>query len=225
MSRSKDTTVQWSHDCDNILPRTRKTGTHPCNHSRRRTVRRCTRAQTRPTPFGFVLSWYPPGPTTVSQPITLSPNSYVDTDPRWLRLNLKCKVTTLYTKPSSQMKRRSARYKQHYNAKVHVEPEFLHNQFVFVNRLPFISKTSTADEMVKACYAKLRLQSAVPFQTIEAQPHTVVINEYIVASTVSIQSYSSPGTKRTSSHSTTDTKLTWERNAQGRPRSKSKGVS
>lgn len=78
------------------------------------------RAGTRPklqTPSAL-LSWHQFGPTTISQQSALTPHSYIDTDPWWLKIILFRKVAALQAKAGSQMKRRRAQYKQLDDAKV-----------------------------------------------------------------------------------------------------------
>lgn len=67
-------------------------------------------------------------PTTVSKQSALPSDSYINADPRWLRLNLQYDVAALPAKASSQVKRRRAPYKQHSDVQVRVEPELLSKQ-------------------------------------------------------------------------------------------------
>lgn len=153
---------------------------------------------TNTSPFSFVLSQRPPGPrTTVSQPSALASDSYVDIAPGWLRLNLQSKTAAVHVKAKSQLKRRDAWYKRHYDASVHTEPEFVLSQSGFIDKLPLISKANAADEMANASYNKLLTRKTGPFRAIKMQPHRVVIDKERRPNTVPLHKITTaPGMRR-----------------------------
>lgn len=77
------------------------------------------------TPLSLVLLRHQPGPTTVSQPSALTSDSYANNSTRWLRLDLQCKINALQPKNNFQLEKQGAQYKRHYDAKAHVEPDFV----------------------------------------------------------------------------------------------------
>lgn len=95
--------------------------------------------------FSLLLSRRPPGLTTVSLPSALIPNSYVDTDPWWLGLNIQRMVAVLHDKTNYQMRSQNPQYKRYYNPKIHVKSEFESNRWVFVDKLQLTGKTNTGD--------------------------------------------------------------------------------
>lgn len=115
------------------------------------------------TPFRVVLSQHPPGQTTVPQPSAASRDSYVDTDPRWLSLNLQ---------------RKSGQYKYNYHVILYTGIEFVPNQCVAAYKLSLTDKANIADQMKRASYIKLKTKTFGPFQIIiKVQSLKVVLNE------------------------------------------------
>lgn len=148
-------------------------------------MRRFT-SSTNKTLISLVLLQHPSEPATAFQPSALASNSHINTDPRRLRQKLYRKIAELQARANSQLKGGGTQSKRHYDARKHVEPEFLPNQLVFNDKLPFTDKTNTADEMAEASYKKLQPRKAGPFQTIKMQPHTVVLDGKGLPNTVSI---------------------------------------
>lgn len=72
------------------------------------------------------------------------------------------------------VKRGSAQFKRHYNAKVHDKPEFMTNRWVFVNKLLFTDAANTEDELTRVSYNKLQLEKAGPLRNIKIKQHTVM---------------------------------------------------
>lgn len=94
--------------------------------------------------FCLVLSRHLPGPTTVFQPSALTFDSYVNTDPRLLMLYIQRKIPTLQAKVSYQLQKRRVQYKQRYNGRVQVEPDFVSSKWVFIDK-PLLTDRTTAD--------------------------------------------------------------------------------
>lgn len=107
----------------------------------------------------------------------LALDRYVDTDPPWRRLSHKKKLAVLRAKANFHKKTLDAQYKRHYDVKVHVKPEFVSNQWVFLDIPSLIRKFNAADKMAKNSYNKLQTQKARSFQIIKSQPLTVDLDE------------------------------------------------
>lgn len=58
-------------------------------------------------------------------------------------------MAAIQTKANSLMKRRGTQYKQHYNAKVYIEAEFVTNQWMFEDKPSLPGKANPANEMTK----------------------------------------------------------------------------
>lgn len=58
-------------------------------------------------------------------------------------------MAALKSKANSQMKRRSAQYKRHYNTNVHVKPELVPNQLMFDEKPSLTGNANTADGMAR----------------------------------------------------------------------------
>lgn len=60
---------------------------------------------------------------------------------------------------------------------------------MFDNKPPLNSKANTANGVLKASYCKLQPQKIEPFQIVNVQLHTVVLDEEEVPNTVSIYKF------------------------------------
>lgn len=141
---------------------------------------------TNPTSYILLLSRHLLGPTTASQPNALAFDSFVDIYLRWLSLNLRPNIAELQAKVYFQLKRRGAQFKWNYGAILNVKPEFIPSQWIFVDKHPLTCRSNAAKEMARVSNTKLQTQKTGQFQTTIVQPHTVVIDEEKVPSTVSV---------------------------------------
>lgn len=129
------------------------------------------------TPFSHVLSRHPLALTRGSQPSELATEKYVGSDPRWLKLNLPRKIAPVQTMANFQLKRSGAQYKRHSGDNEHLESEFVSNQWVSIDKPPFTGNANTADKMAEAYYNKLQSRKARPYQIVNVQTHTVVLEK------------------------------------------------
>lgn len=53
----------------------------------------------------------------------------------------------------------------------------MHDEWVFVDKLPPAGKANTAGGVANACWNKLQPRKAEPLRIIKLQPNTVVLNE------------------------------------------------
>lgn len=137
-------------------------------------------------PFSLLLLQHQPGPTTRSQPSVLPFNIYVETNLRWVALNHYRKRAALQAKTKSLLNRKDVKYERNYDAKVHFKQEFVHNQWLYFDKLPLIQKAHNANKMKEVSYRKQQPQKTGPFQNLNVQTHKVDLDKEGVPITVSI---------------------------------------
>lgn len=113
----------------------------------------------------------------MSRSRALASDSYVDADQCWLRLKLQHKNSHATGQDQLSIKKKSAQYKQHYDAKIHFKAELGPNQCVFNEKLPLTDKVNTATKIAKASYHKLQSQKAGSFRISEVNLHTVLLDK------------------------------------------------
>lgn len=136
--------------------------------------------------FCLVCSQHPPGPATVSQPISFITDSYVKNDPEWLRLSRQQKLAASQSEPNTHTWRGEAQYKYHHDRTVHIKPNFLLNKWVFVSKPPLFRSTSTEERIATASYFKLQPRKVGSFRIIILHSHSIVIDKDVVSDTASV---------------------------------------
>lgn len=127
-----------------------------------------------------------PVTTMVSPPSRFITDSYVETSPRWLHPNWQQKKATLQAKSSLNVRKGRAQHKYHRDRKIHFEPKFVPDQWLFVDERPLISSRNTTEGMATARYNKFQLRKANPFCIIRTRLYTGVTDVGSVYNTVPI---------------------------------------
>lgn len=124
-----------------------------------------------------------------------SPRHLCQHRPKCLSLNLQHIIAALQARDNLQIKKAWVIQTAGTSQILHPTGDCTINQWVIVNKPLFTAKASNAHRMTTVSYNMLQPRNARPFQSIEVQPHTVVVDKDEVP--ITVLQHNSPRTEGT----------------------------